>query len=206
MTVTAEMVKELREKTGAGLMDCKRVLAESNGDMEKAIDILRQKGLATAAKKSSRTASEGLIGTYIHMDKLGVMVEVNCETDFVARTDDFKGLVKDVAMHIAAANPQYVSRDEVPQDIIEREKEIYKAQVVGKPAQVVEKILEGKLDKFFGDVCLLEQIFIKDPEGKKKIKDMITEKIAKLGENIVVRRFARFQLGEGIQKAASCEG
>ncbi|MCL4491413.1 MAG: translation elongation factor Ts [Nitrospirae bacterium] len=205
MTITAEMVKALREKTGAGLMDCKRALSDSSGDLEKAIDILRQKGLATAAKKSSRVASEGLIGSYIHMDKLGVLVEVNCETDFVARTDDFKGLVKDIAMHIAAANPAYVSRENVPLDVIEREKEIYRAQVANKPPQVVEKILEGKLEKFYSDTCLLDQVFIKDPEGKLKIKDLITEKIAKVGENIIVRRFARFQLGEGLDKGAACE-
>lgn len=206
MTITAEMVKELREKTGAGLMDCKKALSDSSGDMEKAFDILRQKGLATAAKKSGRTASEGLIGSYIHMDKLGVLVEINCETDFVARTDDFKELVKDIAMHIAAANPSYVSRDDVPIEIIEREKEIYRAQVANKPANIADKIVEGKLDKFFSEVCLVEQIFIKDPEQKKRIKDLITEKIAKLGENIVIRRFSRFQLGEGLQKSASCEG
>jgi elongation factor Ts len=204
MNVSAEMVKELREKTGAGLMDCKRALSDSAGDMEKAIDFLRQKGLASAAKKSSRVASEGLISSYIHMDKLGVMVEVNCETDFVARTDDFRGLVKDIAMHIAAANPPYISREDVSPEIIEREKEIYRAQVVNKPPQVVEKILEGKLEKFYSDMCLLEQVFIKDPDGKKKVKDLITEKIAKLGENIIVRRFARFQLGEGLAKAESC--
>lgn len=205
MTVTADKVKELREKTNAGMMDCKKALAESGGDMERAIDILRQKGLATAAKKAGRSASEGLIGSYIHMDKLGVLVEVNCETDFVAKTDDFRGLVKDIAMHIAAANPVYVSREDIPQDVIEREKEIYRAQVANKPPQVVEKIIEGKLEKFFSDTCLLEQVFIKDPEGKQKIKDLITEKVAKLGENIVLRRFARFQLGEGLDKSASCE-
>ena len=204
MSISAEMVKDLREKTGAGLMDCKRALTESAGDIEKAIDYLRQKGLASAAKKASRSATEGLIGSYIHMDKLGVMVEINCETDFVARTDDFRGLVKDIAMHIAAANPPYISREDVSAETIEREKEIYRAQVTNKPPQVVEKILEGKLDKFFSDMCLLEQVFIKDPEGKKKVKDLITEKIAKLGENIVVRRFARFQLGEGLAKAESC--
>jgi len=204
--ITAEMVKELREKTGAGLMDCKRVLSDSNGDIEKAIDMLRQKGLATAAKKAARTASEGLIGSYIHMDKLGVLVEINCETDFVARTEDFRNLVKDIAMHIAAANPSYVSREEVLPDVIEREKEIYRAQIVNKPPQVIEKILEGKLEKFYSDTCLLDQIFIKDPEGKQKIKDLITGKIAKLGENIVFRRFARFQLGEGLQeKSGNCE-
>ncbi len=205
MTVTADMVKELREKTGAGLMDCKRALADSAGDMEKAIDLLRQKGLATAAKKSGRNASEGLIGSYIHMDKLGVLVEINCETDFVARTDDFRGLVKDIAMHIAAANPQYVSKEEVPSDMLEREKEIYRGQVANKPAQVVDKIVEGKLEKFFSDACLLEQVFIKDPDGKLKIRDLITEKIAKMGENIVIRRFERFQLGEGIEKTSTCE-
>ena len=204
MSISAEMVKELREKTSAGLMDCKRALTQSAGDMEKAIDYLRQKGLASAAKKASRSATEGLIGSYIHMDKLGVMVEINCETDFVARTDDFRELVKDVAMHIAAANPPYISREDVSSETIEREKEIYRAQVMNKPPQVVEKILEGKLDKFFSDMCLLEQVFIKDPEGKKKVKDLITEKIAKLGENIVVRRFARFQLGEGLAKTESC--
>jgi len=206
MSISAEMVRDLREKTGAGMMDCKRALTETGGDMEKAIDILRQKGLASAAKKSGRSASEGLIGSYIHMDKIGVMVEINCETDFVARTDDFRELVKDVAMHIAAANPSYVSREEVPQNVIEREKDIYRAQVTNKPAAVVEKILEGKLDKFFSDMCLLEQVFVKDPEGKKKVKDLVTEKIAKLGENVIVRRFARFQLGEGIAKAENCEG
>ncbi len=205
MTVTADKVKELREKTGTGMMDCKKALADSGGDMEKAIDILRQKGLATAAKKASRAASQGLIDSYIHMDKLGVLVEVNCETDFVAKTDDFKGLVRDIAMHVAAANPAYVSREDVPQDVIEREKEIYRAQVTNKPPQVVEKIIEGKLEKFFTDTCLLEQVFIKDPEGKQKIKALITEKIAKLGENIVLRRFARFQLGEGLEKSAACE-
>ena len=204
MSISAEMVKELREKTGAGLMDCKRALSESAGDVEKAIDFLRQKGLASAAKKASRSATEGLIGSYIHMDKLGVMIEVNCETDFVARTDDFRGLVKDIAMHIAAANPPYISREDVSTETVEREKEIYKAQVTNKPPQVVEKIIEGKLDKFYSDMCLLEQVFIKDPEGKKKVKDLITEKIAKLGENIVVRRFARFKLGEGLDKTESC--
>lgn len=195
-TISADRVKELREKTGAGMMDCKKALAESGGDFEKAIDCLRQKGLASAAKKSSRTASEGLISSYIHMDKIGVLVEVNCETDFVAKTDEFKELVKDITLHIAAANPSYLLREDVPQDVIEREKEIYRAQVTNKPPQVVEKIIEGKLEKFFSEDCLLEQIFVKDPEQKLKIKDLITEKIAKFGENIVIRRFVRFQLGE----------
>jgi elongation factor Ts len=195
-TISADAVKDLREKTGAGMMECKKALVESGGDFEKAIDLLRQRGLATAAKKAGRTASEGMIGSYIHMDKIGVMIEVNCETDFVARTDDFREMVKDIAMHIAAANPGYLSREDVPQDVIEREKEIYKAQVTNKPPQVVEKIVEGKLDKFFSDACLLDQIFVKDPDQKKKIKDLITEKVSKVGENIVVRRFMRYQLGE----------
>ncbi len=192
--ISADAVRDLREKTGAGMMECKKALVESSGDFEKAIDLLRQRGLATAAKKAGRTASQGLIGSYIHMDKIGVMIEVNCETDFVARTDDFKELVKDLAMQIAAANPGYVSREEVPQDVIEREKEIYRAQVTNKPPQVVEKIVEGKLEKFFSDTCLVDQVFVKDPD--KKIKDVVTEKVAKVGENIVVRRFVRYQLGE----------
>jgi elongation factor Ts len=194
--ITAELVKNLREKTGAGMMECKKALTESSGDFEKAIDLLRQKGLATALKKSGRAASEGLIESYIHMGKIGTMVEVNCETDFVARTDDFKELAKDIAMHVAAASPQYLSREDVPQGVIEREKEIYRAQVADKPPQVVEKIIEGKLEKFFADACLLDQVFIKDPDQKMKVKDLVTEKIAKLGENIIIRRFARFQLGE----------
>lgn len=197
--ISAEIVRDLREKTGAGMMECKKALVESGGDFEKAIDYLRQKGLATAAKKSSRSASEGLIGSYIHMDKIGVMIEVNCETDFVARTDDFKELVKDIAMHIAAANPSYLSREQVPQDVIEREKDIYRAQITNKPADMIEKIVDGKLEKFYSDVCLVDQVFVKDPEGKKKIKDIVTEKIAKLGENILIRRFIRYQLGEGQQ-------
>lgn len=198
INITADMIKELREKTGAGMMDCKKALTESNGDFEKAIDILRQKGLASALKKVGRKASEGLIEAYIHMGKIGTLVEVNCETDFVARTDDFKELAKDIAMHIAAAGPQYLSREDIPQEIIEREKEIYKAQITDKPQHVVDKIIEGKLEKFFADICLLDQIFIKDPEQKKNIKDIVTEKIAKLGENIMIRRFTRFQLGETV--------
>lgn len=204
MTVTAEMVRDLREKTGAGLMDCKRALSESSGDMDKAIEILRQKGLATAAKKAGRTASEGLVSSYIHMDKIGVLIEMNCETDFVARTEDFRALVKDVAMQIAASSPVYVSRDDVPAGIIEKEKEIYRAQITNKPPQVVEKIVEGKLEKFFSDTCLLDQLYIKDTEQKMKVKDLVTERISKFGENIIVRRFARFQLGEGVEKTPSC--
>jgi len=195
-TISADMVKELREKTGVGMMECKKALTESSGDFDKAVAILRQKGLASASKKAGRVASEGIVGSYIHMDRIGVLVEVNCETDFVARTDDFRNMVKDIAMHIAAANPLYVSREDVPVDVIEKEKEIYRAQVSGKPPQVVEKIVEGKLEKFFSENCLLEQIFIKDPEQKLRVKDLVAEKIGKLGENIVIRRFVRFQVGE----------
>ncbi|MBI5195337.1 MAG: translation elongation factor Ts [Nitrospirae bacterium] len=196
MSIDANVVKELREQTGAGLMDCKRALTETGGSIEKALDVLRQKGLATAAKKASREASEGLIGSYIHMDKLGVMVEINCETDFVAKTDDFRQLTKDVAMHIAAANPPYLKREDIPADVIAKEKEIYASQITGKPAQIVEKIVEGKLEKFYSDTCLMEQVFVKDPEQKKKVKEIVLEKVAKLGENIVIKRFTRFQLGE----------
>lgn len=195
MSISAQMVKELREKTGAGMMECKKALETSGGDFDKAIEYLRQKGLATAQKKAGRIASEGIISSYIHMDKIGVMLELNCETDFVARNEEFKQLAKDIAMHIAAANPQYVSKDEVPEEVIEKEKEIYKAQITGnKPPQVVEKIIEGKLEKFFEDMCLLNQPFIREPE--KKVGDLITEKIAKFGENIIVRRFVRFQVGQ----------
>ncbi len=177
-------------------MDCKKALSEAEGDIEKALDILRQKGLALASKKASREASEGLIGSYIHMGKLGVLVEVNCETDFVAKTDDFQELVKDIAMHIAASNPIYIKREDIPSDVIEKEKSIYASQITNKPHQVVEKIIEGKLEKYYTDTCLMDQIFVKDPDQKKKIKDLIVEKISKLGENIVIKRFVRFQLGE----------
>lgn len=200
MEVTAEIVKELREKTGAGIMDCKTALSQSGGDMEMAIDILRQKGLSVAAKKSGRAATEGLIGSYIHMGRIGVLVEVNCETDFVARTDDFQSLVKDISMHIAAANPVYLRREDVPQEVIERERDIYRSQAreSGKPESVIEKIVDGKLEKFFNETCLIEQVFVKDPEQKMKVKDLFQQNIAKLGENIVIRRFTRFQLGEGL--------
>lgn len=194
--ISADMVKELRERTGTGMMDCKKALTESGGDFEKALTILRQKGLASAQKKAGREASEGIIGSYIHMDKIGVLVEVNCETDFVARTDDFRNLARDIAMHVAAANPLYVSPADVPQEVIEKEREIYRSQVTGKPPQVVDKIVEGKLEKFFSENCLVEQIFIKDPEQKLKVKDLVVEKIAKLGENIMVKRFARLKVGE----------
>jgi elongation factor Ts len=198
MNITADAIKVLREQTGVGLMDCKRALTEAKGDAEKAMDILRQKGLAMATKKASREASEGLIGSYIHMGKIGVMVEINCETDFVAKTDDFQELVKDISMHIAASSPSYVQREDIPAEVISKEKEIYASQIENKPPQVVEKIIEGKLEKFYTDTCLMDQIFVKDPDGKKKIKDLVVEKIAKLGENIVIKRFVRFQLGEKI--------
>jgi elongation factor Ts len=194
--ISADLIKELREKTGVGMMECKKALTESDGNFEKAIDFLRQKGLATAVKKAGRTASEGLVESYIHMGKIGTLVEINCETDFVARTEEFRELVKDVAMQIAASNPVYLSREDVPQDVVEREKEIYRAQVADKPPQVMEKIIEGKLEKYYTDVCLLDQLFIKDTEQKQKVKDLITGKVSKLGENIVIRRFSRFQLGE----------
>lgn len=194
--VTSDMVRVLREKTGAGIMECKEALTESGGDFEKAVNLLRKKGVISAEKRAGRVTSEGIIGSYIHMGKIGSMVEVNCETDFVARTDDFKELVKDIAMQIAATNPLYISRNDVPLEIIEREKEIYRTQIKDKPQHIIEKIIEGKLDRFYTENCLLEQIFIKDPEQKKKIRDLISEHISRLGENIVIRRFVRFQLGE----------
>ena len=201
MAITASLVKELREITGAGMMDCKAALAETNGDLEKAIDYLRTKGMASAAKKAGRVAAEGAVGSYIHAGgKIGVLVEINCETDFVARTDDFQEFVRDVAMHIAAAEPRFVSRDEVTADVIEREKVIFREQAMqtGKPANVIEKIVEGKVDKFFGEVCLLEQAFVKDPD--QTITQLLTDKVAKIGENIKIRRFVRFELGEGLEK------
>ena len=201
MEVSASTVKELREKTGAGMMDCKKALAETGGDMEKAIDYLRQKGLAAAAKKADRTAADGAVGAYVHTGgKIGVLVEINCETDFVARTAEFQGLLKDIAMQVAAANPRCVRRDEVSSADLDKEKAIYRQQALesGKPEKVVDKIIEGKIDKFYSEVCLLEQSFIKDPD--KKVQDVVNEAIARLGENIQVRRFARFHLGEGVGK------
>ncbi len=196
MNITSSAVKELREQTGVGMMDCKRALVEAEGDLQKAVEILRQKGLAMASKKAHREASEGLIGSYIHMDKIGVLVEVNCETDFVAKTEEFRGFVKDIAMHIAASNPAYLRREDVPTEVIKKEKEIYASQIDNKPPQVIEKIVEGKLEKFYTEHCLMDQIFVKDPDQKKRVKDLVVEKIAQLGENIVIKRFARFQLGE----------
>ncbi len=199
--ITAKMVQELREKSGAGMMDCKKALTEAGGDMAKADEILRKKGLAAAAKKSARAATEGAVASYIHMGgKIGVLVEVNCETDFVARTEGFQLLVKDLAMQIAASAPLYVRREEVPAAIVEKEKEIARAQAreQKKPDAIIEKIATGKVEKYFGEVCLLEQPFVKD--DKKKIQDVLTEAVAKIGENIQVRRFARFVLGEGLEK------
>lgn len=199
--VTAAMVKELREKTGAGMMDCKKALAETGGDMQKAIDYLREKGLAAAAKKAGRITAEGLVESYIHgAGKIGVLVEVNCETDFVAKTDEFKTLARDIAMQIAAARPEYVRREEVPEEVVAREKEILAAQAAneGKPANIIARMVEGRLEKFYKEVCLLEQPFIKNPDIT--VQQLITEKIAKIGENISVRRFVRYELGEGIEK------
>lgn len=201
MVVTAAMVKELRERTGAGMMDCKKALVECDGDMEKAIDELRTKGLAKAAKKAGRVASEGLVISYIHGGgRIGVLVEVNCETDFVAKNEDFKQLAYDMAMQIAASNPEYITREEVPEDVINREKEVLKAQALeeGKPEKVIEKMVEGRIDKYFKERCLMEQPFIKDTD--KSVQELIHEKIARIGENITVRRFTRYELGEGIEK------
>ena len=199
--ITAALVKELRERTGAGMMDCKKALAATEGDMDKAIDFLREKGLAAAAKKAGRIAAEGLVESYIHGGgRIGVLVEVNCETDFVAKTDAFKSLVKDIAMHIAAANPSYLRREEVPAAELEHEKMVLSEQArnEGKPEKIIEKMVTGRIEKYYKEVCLLEQPFVKDPD--KTISDLITESIAKIGENIAIRRFTRYQLGEGIEK------
>lgn len=195
--ISPEQVKELREKTGAGIMDCKKALVETNGDMEKAIIILREKGLAKAATKQSRAVSEGIIESYVHGNgRIGVLVEVNCETDFVARNEEFKNLAKDIAMQVAASNPKYLSRDDVPPEVLEKEKEILRAQALneGKPEKIVDKIVEGRIEKFYEENCLLEQPFIKDPD--KKVSELIMEKIAVIGENITVSRFVRFERGQ----------
>jgi len=193
--ISASLVKELREKTNAGMMDCKRALAEAKGDLAAAEDILRKKGIASAGKKSSRVAKEGAIASYIHLQgKVGVLVEINCETDFVAKNDIFRDFVKDVTLHIAAAHPLYVSREQVPEKLVLAEREIYAAQVQGKPANIVDKIVDGKVEKFFSTVCLLEQPFIKNPD--LTIKDLLTSKIAELGENMIIRRFTRYMMGE----------
>lgn len=201
MSITAAQVNELRKATGAGLMDCKKALAETGGDHEKAIDYLRKKGLAAASKKAGRVASEGMVGSYIHAGgKIGVLVEVNCETDFVARNENFQVFVKDIAMHIAAAAPQFVRREEVTEDVVEREKEIYraKARETGKPENIIEKIIEGQVNKFYADICLLEQPYVKDSD--KSVQQFLNETIASIGENISIRRFVRYALGEGLAK------
>ena len=196
MKITSQMVKELRDKTNAGMMDCKKALGETEGDLEKAVDLLRQKGLAVAAKRADRATSEGVVECYIHAGgKLGVMVEVGCETDFVAKTDDFKGFAKDIAMHVAAVNPVSVGRDEVPADLVQREREIYINQALesGKPENIVEKIVSGKIEKYLSEICLMEQKYVKNPD--LSIQDLLNELVAKMGENISIKRFARFQIG-----------
>jgi elongation factor Ts len=201
MELNAAAVKELREQTGAGFMDCKKALAETGGNLEKAVDYLRQKGLAAAAKKADRVAADGAVGAYVHPGgKIGVLVEINCQTDFVARTAEFQALLKDMAMQIAAANPRYVKREDVSADEIEKEREIYRSQALesGKAEKFVEKIVEGKMERFYSEVCLLEQAFIKHPD--RKVIDTINDAITRLGEKIAVRRFARYHLGEGVQK------
>ncbi len=202
--ISAQQVKELRETTGAGMMDCKKALVETNGDMEKAVDYLREKGLAAAAKKSGRIAAEGLVESYIHAGgKIGVMIEVNCETDFVAKTPEFHSFVRDLAMQVAASNPPYLCRDDVPASILDHEREVLKAQALneGKPAKIIDKMVEGRVDKFYKENCLLEQAFIKDPD--KSVTDIVNTQISKIGENIVVRRFTRYQMGEGLEKKVS---
>jgi elongation factor Ts len=203
--ITAAAVKQLREKTGAGMMECKNALVEANGNEEKAVDILRARGLASAKKREGRIAAEGIVGCYIHMGgKVGVLVELNCETDFVARGDEFQTLVKDIAMHVAAAEPRYVSREEVPAEVLDKEREIARAQAANdpknanKPAQVIEKILEGRLNKFYEETVLLDQPFVKAPE--KTVGELVTEKVAKTGERIAVRRFTRYKMGEGLDR------
>jgi len=200
MEISIELVKDLRQRTGAGVIDCKTALREAKGDMDAAIEYLRRKGLATAAKKAGRIATDGLISSYIHTGgKMGVLVEINCETDFVAKTEDFQTFVKNIAMHIAASNPQFIKREEIPAEVLEGEKRIYRSQAVesGKPEKVIDKIIQGKLDRFYSEVCLIEQTYFKDPD--LTVKEVLDSMIAKVGENISIRRFARFQLGEGLQ-------
>lgn len=200
MAITAAMVKELREKSGAGMMDCKKALTETNGDMDKAVDFLREKGLASVAKKSSRIASEGIVEAYVHGGRIGVLVEVNSETDFVAKNEEFQNFVKDIAMQIAAVAPKYVSREEVPAEEVEHEKNVLTEQARGenKPEHIIEKMVQGRLEKFYEEICLLDQDFIKDSD--KKIRDILNDLIAKIGENIKIRRFVRFEVGEGLEK------
>ena len=202
--ISAQDVKDLRERTGAGMMDCKKALTEADGDMEKAIDLLREKGLAAAVKKAGRIAAEGIVEAYIHGGgRIGVLVEVNCETDFVAKTDEFKAFCRDIAMQIAAASPEYVRREEVPEHVLERERHIARQQAIndGKPEKILDKIVEGRIEKFYKEVCLMEQVYIKDND--LTVDKYLTSKIAKIGENISIRRFARFVVGEGIEKKES---
>ncbi len=200
MAVTAAQVKELREKTGAGMLDCKKMLEETDGNMEKAIDALREKGLASASKKSGRIAAEGIVDSYIHGGRIGVLIEVNTETDFVAKNEEFKQFVQDMAMQVAASNPKYVTKEEVPEEELEKESEILKQQAIneGKPEAIAEKIVTGRMRKYYEEVCLLEQAYIKDPDVV--VKDMLAGLIAKIGENIKIRRFVRFEVGEGLEK------
>ncbi|OMC69613.1 elongation factor Ts [Paenibacillus odorifer] len=201
MAVDAKAVKELRERTGAGMLDCKKALEEANNDITKAAELLREKGLSAAASKAGRIATEGVVESYIHAGgRIGVLVEINCETDFVGKTDSFKEFARDIAMQIAAANPRYVRREEVPQEDVEKEKEILKAQALneGKPEKIIEKMVEGRIGKYYEEYCLLEQTFVKDPD--KTISQLLNEKISTIGENISIRRFARFELGEGLEK------
>lgn len=203
MDITASMVKELRERSGAGMMDAKKALVETNGDIDKAMDFLREKGLAAAAKKANRIATEGLVESYIHMGgRIGVLLELNCETDFVAKTDDFKELAHDIALHIAAAKPMYLSREEVDPAVIEKEKEIIRAQALNepkpKPENIIEKMVQGRIEKYYKEIVLLEQPYVKDPD--MTIADMVTQKVAKIGEKIDIRRFVRYELGEGMEK------
>jgi elongation factor Ts len=203
MEISIELVKDLRQRTGAGIVDCKAALQEAGGSIEAAIDHLRKKGLATAAKKAGRIATDGLVSSYIHAGgKMGVLVEINCETDFVAKTEEFQSFVKNMAMHIAAANPQFIRREDVPPEVLEKEREIYRTQALesGKPAKVIDKIVDGKLERFYSEACLLEQTYIKDSD--RTIKEVLEGMIGKLGENISIRRFARFQLGEGLSPRA----
>ena len=202
--ISAQMIKDLRERTGAGMADCKKALTECAADMEKAIDYLRKKGIASAAKKSTRIASEGTVASYLHGSRIGVMVEVNCETDFVARNPDFVTFAKEVAMQVAAMNPQFVSQDEIPAALLDKEKEIRVelAKKSGKPDSVIPKIIEGQLAKWAKEICLLDQVWVKDPEGKKDIRSLLTDLVAKTGENVKVRRFVRFEVGEGLEKRA----
>jgi elongation factor Ts len=205
-TIPATLVRELREKTGVGFMECKAALTEANGDLDRALTLLREKGLASASKKMGRVASDGLVVSYVHGGgKIGVLLELNCETDFVARTDEFSTLARDIAMQVAAANPSYARREEVPEAVLEKERAILRVQATssGKPEGVIERIVQGRMEKFFSEACLLEQPFIKDPEVK--VEDRIKEVIAKVGENIVVRRFCRYQLGEGVERPAPSE-